>query len=572
MRSQCASLSSPSPTNARIRPVAALRDWTRVKGTGSPIGNAPAGNVVSSDDSPSPAATIARISPVVMQLELPIVVAPLSLVPALAAPSLEGDGFAARVLSGLKSPREVSVTVVMTRDPSGPARFASLATTLHVLEWGAAAAIAATGSPPNPGWRVVACALVALLSIQRVRRGHAARLPSPEASLAPPAARGAVEPQRLKPARTFAAAASDTLREPVSAVIAVSREGTVLLVDSDPASQSQVAGLLGAQSYTVTIAPDARTAAQLAMTAARSGEPFDVLLIAMQMAESDSYAAVRDLRARGYKGSIVALTGPVPKREREACLEAGCDEYLIKPVTRPVLVAVLRESIEAARATLENADTCTGKRTLPHSDEPLSSELEDDPDVGDLVVEFVRVLGKRASELAEALARKDLATITRLAHQVKGAAGATGSRRSPSKPRTSSVPWRAPVTSAPSARRSSRSARCASAQSLQPRARGRGWGSRARLDYPCFSQTLVVQMRPKPLRRSAVRRGMRTCRECDEEMIPSTRSIRVFSAQERTTPLRVEASECPKCGRMAPLDGAVENALRMLDHAAPMAG
>ena len=56
---------------------------------------------------------------------------------------------------------------------------------------------------------------------------------------------------------------------------------------------------------------------------------------------------------------------------------------------------------------------------------------------------------------------------------------------------------------------------------------------------------------------------MRTCHACGEDMVPSTRCIRVFGAME--APLRVDASECSNCGQLVPAEGAVENALRSFD-------
>ena len=76
---------------------------------------------------------------------------------------------------------------------------------------------------------------------------------------------------------------------------------------------------------------------------------------------------------------------------------------------------------------------------------------------------------------------------------------------------------------------------------------------------------------PQSPGRCAVHESMSNCRECGEMMVPSSRSIRVFSAEEHTTPLKVEARECPICGCRVPVDGAVEHALRMLDAPAAMA-
>jgi response regulator RpfG family c-di-GMP phosphodiesterase len=146
----------------------------------------------------------------------------------------------------------------------------------------------------------------------------------------------------------------------------------------------------------------------------------------MQMPEMDGYAATRELRKRKYDGSIVALTAHAVNGDRERCLEAGCDEYLTKPINRPKLLAAIRDCVGLARAAMENAETSSRRITLPDSSEPLISEFANDPDIADILAEFVRLLGDRAMTLTGALARNDMEGLKRVVHQLKGAAGGYG--------------------------------------------------------------------------------------------------------------------------------------------------
>jgi CheY-like chemotaxis protein len=127
--------------------------------------------------------------------------------------------------------------------------------------------------------------------------------------------------------------------------------GNVLVAEDSTDSQKLIAFYLRKLGLESTLASDGKKAIDAAVQAVQIGNPFDMILMDMQMPELDGYEATRQLRAQGYKGAIVALTGNALSGDREKCLEAGCNDYLTKPIEREVFIA-----------------TCT--RLLSRPDEP----------------------------------------------------------------------------------------------------------------------------------------------------------------------------------------------------------
>jgi CheY-like chemotaxis protein len=73
-------------------------------------------------------------------------------------------------------------------------------------------------------------------------------------------------------------------------------------------------------------------------------QPYDVVLMDVQMPEMDGLEATRRITAkwpRGQRPRIVAMTANAMQGDREECLAAGMDDYVTKPIRVDALVAAL---------------------------------------------------------------------------------------------------------------------------------------------------------------------------------------------------------------------------------------
>ncbi|MCK6484056.1 MAG: response regulator [Phycisphaerae bacterium] len=115
----------------------------------------------------------------------------------------------------------------------------------------------------------------------------------------------------------------------------------VLLVEDGPDNQRLISFILRKAGADVTLACDGKSAIeQIGANAAES--PFDLVLMDMQMPIMDGYTATRELRLRGYRGRIIALTAHALPGDREKCLASGCDDYLTKPIVAAELIGRLQ--------------------------------------------------------------------------------------------------------------------------------------------------------------------------------------------------------------------------------------
>ena len=172
------------------------------------------------------------------------------------------------------------------------------------------------------------------------------------------AVRAADVPPGPPSAAPAAAGPADALMKEPSAPQAagIDPAARVLLVEDGEMNRKLFRVVLARAGVVPVEACDGRAGADAARAAAAAGEPFDLVLMDMQMPVLDGYAAAAELRAAGLTNAagapvpIVALTAHAMTGERARCLAAGCSDYLTKPLAPADLLARVAAAAHAAHA------------------------------------------------------------------------------------------------------------------------------------------------------------------------------------------------------------------------------
>ncbi|MBN1123738.1 MAG: CBS domain-containing protein [Sedimentisphaerales bacterium] len=114
--------------------------------------------------------------------------------------------------------------------------------------------------------------------------------------------------------------------------------GKILVVEDNPSNQMLFSLILKKLGLEVVIAAEGQEGLEKVRQ-----EPFDLILMDMQMPTMNGYEASRQIRQEGYEVPIIAVTADAMKGDQEKCLQAGCTEYLSKPIDKTKLIEILQK-------------------------------------------------------------------------------------------------------------------------------------------------------------------------------------------------------------------------------------
>ena len=117
----------------------------------------------------------------------------------------------------------------------------------------------------------------------------------------------------------------------------------ILLVEDNPVNQTVIDAMLSSLGYEVSMVSDGAQAIHRANT-----EAFTAILMDCRLPIIDGYEATRQIRQLSgcTDVPIIALTANALQGDREACLQAGMNDYLAKPFKRTDLEQILRRWVQ----------------------------------------------------------------------------------------------------------------------------------------------------------------------------------------------------------------------------------
>ncbi len=213
----------------------------------------------------------------------------------------------------------------------------------------------------------------------------------------------------------------------------------ILLAEDNLANQKVALWMLKRLGYRADLVSNGLEAVE-----ALSSVPFDIILMDCQMPEMDGYVATKRIRQhepKVHRPIIIGMTADALTGDREACLAAGMDDYISKPVIFEKLAELLEKWIapDGAAARRENlkrevTDLLPPRTGLRNDafDERLIATLRgvESSEGANLLSELIDVFladtPSRLDAMKVALAKGDANGLRQTAHALRGSCGSIG--------------------------------------------------------------------------------------------------------------------------------------------------
>jgi CheY-like chemotaxis protein len=152
--------------------------------------------------------------------------------------------------------------------------------------------------------------------------------------------------------------------------------------------------------------------------AALQRQPYDVVLMDVQMPEMDGLEAARRIKqtwSAAQRPRIIAMTANAMQGDREKCLDAGMDDYITKPIRVEALVEALNQTQPLCSQDLPQE---SGPAIDPDQFESFRQAMGDDF-IGEVIEVFNEDVPKLLLDMQQALTANDAELFRRSAHSLK---------------------------------------------------------------------------------------------------------------------------------------------------------
>lgn len=180
----------------------------------------------------------------------------------------------------------------------------------------------------------------------------------------------------------------------------------VLVVDDVAENRLLLDVLLKKANYRTTLCADGSDAVMAAQE-----EVFDVIMMDVQMPGMNGLDATNEIRSKGLNTTtpVIAMTASVSPGDELICLDAGCNDYVRKPIKNELVLRKVWRFIQHNRQI-----------RLADEGNDIISFLADDPDYHKAIEMFVESLPGRISEMQQLLDQEQLKELALKVHAIKG--------------------------------------------------------------------------------------------------------------------------------------------------------
>jgi PAS domain S-box-containing protein len=192
---------------------------------------------------------------------------------------------------------------------------------------------------------------------------------------------------------------------------------SILVVEDNPLNVKLIRSFCEKKGHSISVCENG-----LEAIARISSGAYDAVLMDVQMPVMDGLEASRRLRKKGVRVPIIAMTAAATKQDEEACLKAGMNAYMSKPVRLKELASLLARVTGEALSAAATAEA-PGPAAAVFNYANLKENMDGDEHLmSEIIKMFLEAWPQYLADIAGAVDAKDADRLMRCSHRLKGSA------------------------------------------------------------------------------------------------------------------------------------------------------